>query len=542
MAQRSYVCIDIGSYHLKVALFTKQGKKLTLVKTSMEKANLPPGDSFKEAIPSVVAALDTLLNTMNIKRKSTAFYISLPGQFTFCRLLRLPIVDRSKIHQMVQYEAQQQVPFSLDEVIWDYQVLGNPDPEHLHVLLTAIRQEWGEELLRQLKEHDIQVELIEASPIASFHSLCKIYPQPQEPIALINIGHRATNLMIYAPHTVWIRTIPIGGEDFTKEIQKETKLEPLEAESIKHAQGTLESAPSESLPIEQKLKGAIENTAKRLGTELSRSLGFYNTQFSASKISSAYLTGGGSQIPNLENYLSKKILLKVSLLNPFEGLPCDRAPDEPVFLLSEIAGLALRAEKEITSPINLLPKSYISEHILAKKKEYFLYSAFTILLILIVQIVYQRELTKIRRSKLSNMLKTSQELKAHAQEIKNAMDQAQNFSLEITEIEKMAEEKIFWANLFQELGKVTPPKIWLTKLTTSYLQEANQHPTQRSRGSPPGTILLTLYCRTTGIYKDVSDFRETLAKLPFFQTVQIRSANPPVQDIRDFVIQAEVKE
>ncbi len=532
MAQKSFVCIDIGSYHLKVALFTKQGKKLSLVKFLFEKINLPSGDAFKEAIPSVLTTLSSMLLKMNIEPKSNLFYLSLPGQLTFCRLLKLPLVDRSKIHQMVQYEAQQQVPFSLDEVTWDYEVLGNPDPEHLHVLLTALRKEWGHELLKYLRSRGIEVELIAASPLASYHCLSQIAPAKTDPIVLMNIGHKATNLIIYNSSTVWVRTIPIGGDDFTKEVQKETRPDSTPSDQSENS----------SASTEQKMMAALETASKRLSTELARSIGFYNTQFGSSKISAAYLTGGASQISSLEENLNRRLSVKISPLNPFEGLPIENLSGESPFLLSEIAGLALRADNIIPSQINLLPKSYLSERKLAKKKEYFFYSAITLLLILLVQILSYRQLASIKKTKLENIQKISQDIKIYSQEIKTAVDQTQNYSLQILEIERMTKERAFWVYFFQEIEKATPPNIWLTKFTTSYLQEPNRVLPERSKGSPPGIILFTFYCKTNGTYKDVSDFREKLEKLSLFQTVQIRSANPPINNIRDFVIQAEVKE
>jgi type IV pilus assembly protein PilM len=544
MANKIYVNIDLGNHTFKIGVFARKRNKLVLLKTLVEKIDFNIADNFKESVPAIAGKINEMLSKLDVKGRSVLLYLSLPGSLTFCRLLKLPLVDRAKIHQIVQYEAQQQVPFSLEEVIWNYQILGHRDPEHLHVMLVAVRQELIQDLLTALLEHHLDVEFIEASPIASYHSISQLLPSTGETLVLINIGSRATNLIIYTPQTVWVRTVMIGGNHFTHEIQKELKLGFEEAEELKKKNGTLnEEARSEKTLLDTKLIKAIDVPAKRLIAEVTRSFGHYNTHFDGKAISKAYLTGGGSKIRNLDTYLAKKLSIPVEMFDPFQSslIETPQTLQGDPFLFTEVLGLGMHTVKAPALNVNLLPKAYIAERAIAQKREYVFLSALAAFLILICLILYYNAVAGLQQSTLNNATTTLNNLKTYASDIKNHIHQNETISKQTEEVQKLVREKKLWLSIFSELQKHTPPSVWLDKFTTAYVQKANLM-VQRSKGSPTGAMILTLFCKTTGTYKDVSNFRDALEQSELFQDVQIRSANPPLNGIRDFVIQIEVQE
>lgn len=548
MSRNIHVCIDLGNQNFKMAVFAKKGKKLSFLKGLIEKVDFALTDSFHEFVPTTIDIIKKMLSKLEIHPKSALFYFSLPGQLAFSRLLKLPLVDRTKIHQMVQYEAQQQVPFSLDEVIWNYQILGNPDPEHLHVLLAAIRLEFIQELLLKFIENNFHVELMDASPIVTFQCISQKGASANETAAVVNLGARSTNLMIYAPNTVWIRTITMGGDHFTEEIQKELKLETAQAEQAKIQKGAvlLENAQKSSDPLENRITSAMEIPAKRLVAEITRSIGFYNAQFKNSTLSKIFLTGGSSQIKGLDAYLSNKLSIPVEFLDPtqnpsIEISEADRAQFHPC-LSSEVMGLGLRLLKGVESGINLLPKNYLSQNALARKKETLLISAAVAFLIIFSQALFQRGFAELQQSRLNGILSTQKELESFSNEIKTYTNQAAVYSVQTEEMEKLIQERDLWINIFQEFQKKTPSNIWFEKIITSYTPSQDKQASSRSKSSPPGTIMLTINCKTTGTYKDVSDYKDILDESPLFKSVQISSANPPMDGMRDFVIQANLEE
>jgi type IV pilus assembly protein PilM len=546
MSKKVHVCIDLGNHTFKIGVFAKKGKKIILLKSLIEKTSFTIGESFKESASDIVNKISEMLKTLEVDARHATFYLSIPSQFTFCRLLKLPLVDKTKIHQMVQYEAQQQVPFSLDEVVWNYQVLGSPDPEHLHVILAAVRHELIQDLLTGLESQKIFVKLLEASPIASYRAFAKLFEGSAETAAVINLGARTTDLTVLAPHTLWIRTITVGGDHFTQEIQKEMKLGFQEAEDLKHSKAALPitPVPSPATTIEDKLKIASEAPAKRLLAELTRSIGYFNAQFHGHHISKVYLTGGESRLTNIGPYFSQKLSVPIENIDILQHPSLELAvPPDPntSSSLTEVIGLGLRLLKSEKLAVNLLPKNYIARMASARRREMLFLSALTVLLILLFQIFYRGALVKLEQSRLNSIVLIQQDLKSYSDQIKNYIKEMEADSNHTREIRKLVREKTQWINIFEDLQKNTPQNIWITKLSNSFVQKPNMDMSVYSKSAPPGAMFITLFCKTTGTYKDVSDYRNTLEESPLFKDAQIRSANPPIQGVRDFVIQVEVE-
>ncbi|MBI1869844.1 MAG: type IV pilus assembly protein PilM [Chlamydiae bacterium] len=545
MTKKVYIFFDFGSQNFKAASFTKKGRKLSLLETRVEKVDFLLSDNFLQSVPLVIHKMKEMFDAFHVNPRFAQIYISLPGSLSFCRLLKLPQLESTKIHQIVQYEAQQQIPFPLEEVLWDYQVLGSPDEEHLHVLLAAIRLEIVQALLSELNTYHLQVELIEAAPIAAYHAISQMLESPHLTLGLLDLGARSTHLVILAPQTAWIRTIPIGGDHFTQEIQKELKLEFQEAENLKWAKGSLSKTDEASI-IELGLYNAMSRIYTRLVAEISRSLGFYNAQFSSGNISKMYLCGGSSQIKDLERALSKKFSLPIEFLNPLNNPSIEYTPgkesEKNSLFFTGIIGMALRSLKRTVVEMNLLPKGYLFQRAAARKKEHFILCAAVILLILTCQIFYQHQLGKLKGEKISHLASTQKELESYSTQIKTLENGSNLYSTQIREVKKLVGERVLWNKILLDLQNNIPGNIWLEKLNSSTIQKPNTKPPEKSKGARPGILLLTLYCKTTGTYKDVADFRDLLEKSSLFEGVQIRSANPPSQGIRDFVIQAEVQE
>lgn len=546
MSKKVHVCIDLGNHTFKIGVFSKKGKSIVLLKSLVEKTAFTIGESFKESAGDIVNKISEMLIRLQIDPRHATFYMSIPSQFTFCRLLKLPVVDKTKIHQMVQYEAQQQVPFSLDEVVWNYQVLGSPDPEHLHVILAAVRHELIQDLLTGLESHKIYIKLLEASPISSYRAFSKIFESSPGTVAVLNLGARTTDLTVLSPQTLWIRTITMGGDHFTQEIQKEMKLSFQEAEDLKHSKAELPMTPvpSPAHSVEDKLRIASEAPAKRLLAELTRSIGYFNAQFHGLHISKIYLTGGESRLKNIGSYLSQKLSVPIEnidiLKHPsleVQGMADPAASSS----LAEVVGLGLRLLKSEKMAVNLLPKNYIARMASARRREMLFLSVLTVLLILIFQIFYRGALVKLEQSRLNSIILTQQDLKSYSDQIKNYIKEMETDSNHTREIRKLIREKGQWINIFEDLQKNTPQNIWITKLSTSFVQTPGKDMSVYSKSAPPGAMFITLFCKTTGTYKDVSDYRNTLEDSNFFKDAQIRSANPPLQGVRDFVIQVEVE-
>ena len=141
LGAKSFLCIDFGAGSLKLAEFdVGDSGALRLVRYALKPLGLAGAqDAAREGV--VLRGLQELLSDKAIAARTCN--VCAPGFHVFSKFVKLPPVDSYKIGQIIQYEAQQNVPFPLEEVVWDYQILGTLPSGELEVLLVAIKSDWG---------------------------------------------------------------------------------------------------------------------------------------------------------------------------------------------------------------------------------------------------------------------------------------------------------------------------------------------------------------------------------------------------------------
>src|SRR5204863_1493890 len=160
-----------------------------------------------------------------------------PGFHVFSKFVKLPPVDTSKVTQIIQYEAQQNVPFPLEEVVWDYQIMGTTPSGELEVLLVAIKSEVVEGLFRTAEAAGLRLQLVDVSPAALCNAFRYNYGDIEGCTMLLDIGAKTSNLLFFEKGKVYARSINIGANSITQEFAAESKLRFAEAERLKIEQG-----------------------------------------------------------------------------------------------------------------------------------------------------------------------------------------------------------------------------------------------------------------------------------------------------------------
>jgi len=193
----------------------------------------------------VAQALDTFLGRNKVAGDRIA--IAVPGQSALARFIQLPPVEPSKVVEIVKYEARQQIPFALEEVIWDYQPLGGSGAEGGFLLdaevgLFAMKREQVMQQLNPFINRKVEVDLIQIAPLALYNYLCHdqlgMSPDSDDeeggPYHLVlDMGSDNTTLVVSNGKKIWIRNVPVGGNHFTRALTKEMKLTFAKAEHLK---------------------------------------------------------------------------------------------------------------------------------------------------------------------------------------------------------------------------------------------------------------------------------------------------------------------
>ena len=177
----------------------------------------PAGEGMRRA--QIAAALREMMNELQIKNGKVNYAV--PGQSVFARFVKLPAVEEEKIERIIAFEAQQNVPFPIDEVIWHYQLVGGGGEEQIQVVLVAIKADLLDEMNSAVEETGLRTSIVDVAMMALYNAFRYNYSDLSGCSLLIDIGARTTNLIFIEPGKIFSRSVPIGGSSITAAIAKE---------------------------------------------------------------------------------------------------------------------------------------------------------------------------------------------------------------------------------------------------------------------------------------------------------------------------------
>src|SRR5882724_7022082 len=221
LTSKSFLAVDFGAANLKIAEFeiTDAGG-LLLKEYGLRSLGQEGGqEAARDALTQ--RALQELLAEKAYGSKN--LNICAPGFHTFSKFVKLPPVDTSKVTQIIQYEAQQNVPFPLEEVVWDYQILGAAPSGELEVLLVAIKGDIVEGLFRAAEGAGSKLSLVDVSPAALANAFRYSYGDLEGCSMLLDIGAKTSNLLFFDKENIYARGINIGANSITQDFGKERK-------------------------------------------------------------------------------------------------------------------------------------------------------------------------------------------------------------------------------------------------------------------------------------------------------------------------------
>jgi type IV pilus assembly protein PilM len=249
--------------------------------------------------------------------------LGVPGQQTFTRFTKLPPVEPKKINSIVTYEAQQQIPFDIDEVIWDYQVFAAPDSPEVEVGIFAIRRDLVRKYLSVFVARGIEPVLVQASPLGLFNYLAFDDCPEEGAVVVLDVGAQNTDLVVARKDGAWTRNIPLGGNNFTEALVKSFKLSFGKAEALKRTAASSRYA--------RQIFQAMRPVFADLVAEIQRSLGYYNSTHRDVQVTKVIGMGNAFKLPGLQKYLQQNLQMEVDRLSTFRKLQFAQGVNPNVF-------------------------------------------------------------------------------------------------------------------------------------------------------------------------------------------------------------------
>jgi type IV pilus assembly protein PilM len=312
------VGLDIGSRTLKAAEVVKTGKGFFLKKIGL--IDIAPGmieDGFIKKPEEVADALRQLFKSYNIKERNVA--ISIGGYSVIIKNISMEKMTEEELQSRIKFEAEQYIPFDIDEVNIDFHMLGENEhnPNQMNLLLVAVKKEIINDYVNLVQDAGLNPCIIDTDAFALQNIFEANYDAPDEAIALIDVGALKTSInIIKNTSSVFIRDVSLGCAQINQKIVEAVGCTFEEAEQIKYDQETGKISEDEL----NNISGAvIDNWC----TEIRRALDFYYSISPEDQISKVFLSGGGAKIENFRYLLGEQTSAEVKIFNPFEGLEVD---------------------------------------------------------------------------------------------------------------------------------------------------------------------------------------------------------------------------
>src|SRR5580765_1466962 len=381
---KSFLAVDFGAGSLKLAEFEVNEAGGLRLRQYGVKSLGPEGAQETAREATILKALQELLAEKRIGARNVN--VCAPGFHVFSKFVKLPPVDAGKVTQIIEYEARSNVPFPLEEVVWDYQILGSAPSGELEVLLVAIKADIVEGLFRVTEAAGLHLQLTDVSPAALCNAFRFNYGDLEDCTMLLDIGAKTSNLLFFEKGKVFSRSINLGANSITQDFANESKLKFDVAEKLKIDEGfvSLGGAYDEQKnPHQAAISKIARQFMTRLHIQVNQTMQFYRGQQGGSAPQRLFLSGGASIMPYTSQFFAEKLNVPVEYFNPFRSVQIDPAVNleelaRVAHSLGEVVGLGLRNLANCPVELNLIPESTRRMQSFNQKKPYFIATVFTL--------------------------------------------------------------------------------------------------------------------------------------------------------------------
>lgn len=336
--RKSILGLDIGSGYLKAVQFkdTKAGYELEL----FDMLPLPPELIVDGSIIDSLRLVDSLKELVRKARiKTKDVTISMAGHSSvIIKRVTLPEMSEDELYESIRFEAEQYIPFDIDDVDLDFQILGpKEEPGQMDVILVAVKKDIINEYLSVVREAGFTCQIVDVNSFA----LENIYEinyeiEPDKNVALVNIGASTINMNILKGGiSVFTRDSAVGSNLHTEVLQREFNLTYEVAERLKKGEPVENISPQDAYSV-------MELASEEIISEVNRSLEYFHED-----IHEIVLSGGCALVKDFPNLLAERIRVETKLMQPFKNIKIGKNFDisyiqDVAPMAAVAAGLALR--------------------------------------------------------------------------------------------------------------------------------------------------------------------------------------------------------
>ena len=527
--------LSLGNQTIGLAEF-KTGQNGGLVLASHQTRELladPAADSTRLAQAKLV--LDEMVQGAGLKNAKINYAVS--AQSVFTRFVKLPSVGEEQVDQIVTFEAQQNVPYPIDEVVWDYQLVDSGDPAQVEVVIVAIKSDLLDDINAAVEDAHLQTSIVDVAPMALYNAYRYNYADVDGCSLIIDIGARTTNLIFIESHKVFSRSIPNGGSAITQAIARDFN-EPFGAsEERKKRDGFVSLGGAYAEPEDPdvaRVSKMIRNSMTRLHAEIARSISFYRAQQGGAQPQRVYLCGGSVTLPYMREFFHEKFQLPVEFFNPLRNVAVGSGLNleeigRNAHRMGELVGLALRGTSNCPMELNLRPASVVKRHQLAERRPYILLAGVCALLALTGWWLYYDHAAAVTDQVSEKLKPTVETLKSFEKRMNDARADIKAQQDTAAPLLTAVEERSYWVKIIEDINTRLPKDfVWITSFDAkSPVAKADAADTNAPAGgkgkssasSGPVLMLKGLWLHNDRGPAVVDDFSNKLKESPLYDVV-----------------------
>ena len=530
--------LNLGSQTVGLAEFFAQPNGGLVLKGYRLREILADSANENARNAQITASLREMISELGIKNGAVNYAIA--AQSVFARFVKLPAVEEEKIERIISFEAQQNVPFPIDEVVWDYQLVGGGAEEQIQVVLVAIKEDLIESMNAAVESAELRTATVDVATMALYNAFRYSYSDLPGCSLLVDIGARTTNLLFIEPGKIFSRSIAIGGTSISSAIAKEFG-EPIgAAEFRKKSYGYVSLGGAYAEPPDPntaRVSKIVRSTMTRLHAELMRSISHYRAQQQGAAPDQVFLCGGSTSTPYMREFFQEKLQLPIEFFNPLRNVAVAETVDpaevaKSAHLLGELVGLALRKVTTCPMELNLQPASVVRRQQLEQRRPFFAMAAACFILGLLAWGAYFSRAAHTQQQaaeRLEEKVAAMKHLESQMSEVRRQTAALDNLSAPLV---AAINDRNFWPQLLEDLNERLPKEdIWITELVPTSAGKPLGAPDPRGPIAAPsptrgaaapaepaidGILVRGLYLFNSKQQEVVVDYFRNLVGSPFF--------------------------
>ena len=389
---------------------------------------------------------------------ATRGLVAAPGFQVLSKPIRLPAIDKTKVAQLIKFEAQQNIPFPLEEAAWDHYTMGVAKSGEVEVLLSALKSEVADGMIKVAKAQGVNVEVVDTAQAALVNAFRFNYGDLEGCSVVLDIGAKTTHVLFFEGEKFFIRTINIGANSITQEFATETKMRFSEAEAIKLQKGLvgLGGAFAESEdPHEAALSKIARQVMTRLHVQVNQTLQFWQKQQGGSNPVRVFLHGGATIMPYLPEFFAEKLSVPIEYFNPFIGVEIDQESVDVAELekvghaFGQLVGLAIREVANCPLEMNLMPSTARLQQDVDRKRPYFYGAAACLVAAVWMGVYFNKTVHSAQDAENIELASLVERYSLPESKLSTEVGKLETLKTEADQFNKWIGERFLWADVLQ---------------------------------------------------------------------------------------------